>query len=92
MFRYAIGYAERSGPHAHIGWLSSLATATDQPYNIPYNSSNPGGPSIKVNSSYLMFFGIIDYSQKIILFVNPQKMSFNVSNKLIHIEKFDEIY
>ena len=47
-FRYAIGYAERSGPHAHIGWLSSLANATDQPYNL----NNTGGPSIKVKTSY----------------------------------------
>ena len=43
--RYAIGFAERSGPHAHIGWLSSLANATHQPYNL----NNTGGPSIKVN-------------------------------------------
>ena len=43
-FRYAIGFAERSGPHAHIGWLSSLANATHQPYNL----NNTGGPSIKV--------------------------------------------
>ena len=44
--RYAIGYAERSGPHARIGWLSSLANATDQ----PYNANNTGGPSIKVTT------------------------------------------
>ena len=43
-FRYAIGYAERSGPKAHIGWLASLANATDQ----PYTANNTGGPSIKV--------------------------------------------
>ena len=48
ILRYAIGFAERSGPHAHIGWLSSLANATHQPYNL----NNTGGPSIKVN-----FFG-----------------------------------
>ena len=41
---YAIGYAERSGPKAHIGWLASLANATDQ----PYMANNTGGPSIKV--------------------------------------------
>ena len=47
ILRYAIGFAERSGPHAHIGWLSSLANATHQPYNL----NNTGGPSIKVNFS-----------------------------------------
>ena len=41
---YAIGFAERSGPKAHIGWLASLANATDQPYSL----NNTGGPSIKV--------------------------------------------
>ena len=41
---YAIGFAERSGPKAHIGWLASLANATDQ----PYMANNTGGPSIKV--------------------------------------------
>ena len=44
--RYAIGYAERSGPTAHIGWLASLANATDQ----PYTANNTGGPSIKVST------------------------------------------
>lgn len=43
-FRYAIGFAERSGPKAHIGWLASLANATDQ----PYLANNTGGPTIKV--------------------------------------------
>ena len=47
--RYAIGYAERSGPKAHIGWLSSLANATDQ----PYGANNTGGPSIKVKAAKL---------------------------------------
>ena len=42
--RYAIGYAERSGPKANIGWLSSLANATDQ----PYQANNTGGPTLKV--------------------------------------------
>ncbi len=42
--RYAIGYAERSGPKANIGWLSSLANATDQ----PYAANNTGGPTLKV--------------------------------------------
>ena len=41
---YAIGFAERSGPKAHIGWLAGLANATDQ----PYTANNTGGPSIKV--------------------------------------------
>jgi hypothetical protein len=43
-FRYAIGFAERSGPKGHIGWLASLANATDQ----PYHANNTGGPTIKV--------------------------------------------
>ena len=43
--RYAIGFAERSGPKAHIGWLAGLANATDQ----PYTANNTGGPSIKVS-------------------------------------------
>ena len=47
MCRYAIGYAERSGPKAHIGWLASLANATDQ----PYTANNTGGPTIKVKKS-----------------------------------------
>ena len=42
---YAIGFAERSGPKAHIGWLAGLANATDQ----PYTANNTGGPSIKVS-------------------------------------------
>ena len=45
--RYAIGYAERSGPKANIGWLSSLANATDQ----PYQANNTGGPTLKVKKS-----------------------------------------
>lgn len=45
--RYAIGFAERSGPKAHIGWLAGLANATDQ----PYTANNTGGPSIKVSSN-----------------------------------------
>ncbi|TRY79578.1 hypothetical protein TCAL_11195 [Tigriopus californicus] len=44
---YAIGYAERSGPGRHIGWLASLANATDQ----PYTANNTGGPSIKASST-----------------------------------------
>ena len=44
--RYAIGYAERSGPKANIGWLSSLANATDQ----PYQANNTGGPTLKVKT------------------------------------------
>ena len=42
----AIGFAERSGPKAHIGWLVGLANATDQ----PYTANNTGGPSIKVSN------------------------------------------
>ena len=45
--RYAIGYAERSGPKANIGWLSSLANATDQ----PYQANNTGGPTLKVKTA-----------------------------------------
>ena len=52
---YAIGYAERSGPKAHIGWLASLANATDQ----PYMANNTGGPSIK--GSFIFFFFIIEF-------------------------------
>ncbi|XP_023332947.1 potassium voltage-gated channel unc-103 isoform X1 [Eurytemora carolleeae] len=55
---YAIGYAERSGPKAHIGWLASLANATDQ----PYMANNTGGPSIKsryCTSLYFCFTGLI---------------------------------
>ena len=48
---YAIGYAERSGPKAHIGWLASLANATDQ----PYMANNTGGPSIKVSFFFSSF-------------------------------------
>eukprot|EP00090_Calanus_glacialis_P047484 TRINITY_DN9891_c0_g1_i3.p1 TRINITY_DN9891_c0_g1~~TRINITY_DN9891_c0_g1_i3.p1 ORF type:complete len:941 (-),score=180.38 TRINITY_DN9891_c0_g1_i3:210-3032(-) len=51
---YAIGFAERSGPKAHIGWLAGLANATDQ----PYTANNTGGPSIKsryVTSMYFIF-------------------------------------
>ena len=44
--RYAIGYAERTGPRGNIGWLSSLANATNQPY-LP---GGKGGPSIKVKT------------------------------------------
>ena len=44
--RYAIGHAERSGPKGHIGWLASLANATDQ----PYLANNTGGPTIKVKT------------------------------------------
>ena len=45
--RYAIGYAERSGPKADIGWLSALADATHQ----PYTANNTGGPTLKVMKS-----------------------------------------
>ena len=55
--RYAIGFAERSGPKAHIGWLAGLANATDQ----PYTANNTGGPSIKVNimQRQLLKLGIV---------------------------------
>ncbi len=46
--RYAIGYAERLGPRGNIGWLSSLANATNQ----PYTADNKGGPSIKVRGQH----------------------------------------
>jgi len=55
---YAIGFAERSGPKAHIGWLAGLANATDQ----PYTANNTGGPSIKsryCTSLYFCFTGLI---------------------------------
>jgi len=55
---YAIGFAERSGPKAHIGWLAGLANATDQ----PYTGNNTGGPSIKsryCTSLYFCFTGLI---------------------------------
>ena len=40
---YAIGFTERSDSKAHIGWLTGLVNATDQ----PYTANNTGGPSIK---------------------------------------------
>ncbi|XP_059086068.1 potassium voltage-gated channel subfamily H member 2-like isoform X2 [Tigriopus californicus] len=49
---YAIGYAERSGPGRHIGWLASLANATDQ----PYTANNTGGPSIKDRYTTALYF------------------------------------
>ena len=49
---YAIGFAERSGPKAHIGWLAGLANATDQ----PYTANNTGGPSIKVSREIMISF------------------------------------
>ena len=62
--RYAIGYAERSGPKAHIGWLASLANATDQ----PYAANNTGGPSIKV--SLCPIFYQINSGNKFVAFVS----------------------
>ncbi len=47
---YAIGFAEMSTGRAYIGWLSSLANATDKPYvGFPGNWS--GGPPIKVKKA-----------------------------------------
>ncbi|CAB4062583.1 KCNH2 [Lepeophtheirus salmonis] len=54
---YAIGYAERSGPRAHIGWLAFLANTTGQ----PYTANNTGGPSIKsryITSVYFTITGL----------------------------------
>lgn len=51
LVRYAIGYAERLGDNGNIGWLSSLANAT----NKPYGEGNTGGPSIKVQFALFHF-------------------------------------
>jgi len=72
--RYAIGFAERSGPKAHIGWLASLANATDQ----PYLANNTGGPTIKVKKALQNFNHPWDKEkcnmrQKILILISEKK-------------------
>jgi hypothetical protein len=72
LIRYAIGHAERSGDNRDIGWLASLADATNQ----PYKANDTGGPSIKVRLAFRPPRKTLH---------NPSGQYFRVLSVLLHI-------